>query len=188
MTDRQKIEAIKKETSVLAEELTAEEAAFLDREWNERSEEEKRLFYTAWKEEPDTIEHAAHHTGRKPAELKVAASVIRSIRDKWIAAADTAENEFQHILASELLEVLDRAAADAQEAAEAQQPQQLIKACPFCGGYVHTDRSASYFRNNMLYCEGCDMYFALDSIYKGMDDLIAAYNRRSEGGEATAEE
>lgn len=53
-----------------------------------------------------------------------------------------------------------------------------LKHCPFCGGYVHQDHSASYFRELVLYCEGCDMYFALDSFNAEADDLINAFNRR----------
>ena len=51
--------------------------------------------------------------------------------------------------------------------------------CPFCGGYVH-EESKPYFRDYMLYCEGCDMYFALDSLYANMDDLIEKFNRRAD--------
>ena len=52
------------------------------------------------------------------------------------------------------------------------------KPCPFCGGYVHIDHSSSYFRYEMLYCEGCDMYFALDNFNATEADLIEAFNRR----------
>jgi len=53
-----------------------------------------------------------------------------------------------------------------------------LKPCPFCGGYVHQDHSASYYRELVLYCEGCDMYFALDAFNAETKDLINAFNRR----------
>lgn len=53
-----------------------------------------------------------------------------------------------------------------------------IKACPLCGGYVHVDNGPTYFREHILYCEGCDMYFALDSYNATENDLIKAFNRR----------
>ena len=53
-----------------------------------------------------------------------------------------------------------------------------LKPCPLCGGYVHIDNSPSYFRDHMLYCEGCDMYFSLDSVHATEDDLILAFNKR----------
>lgn len=31
-----------------------------------------------------------------------------------------------------------------------------LKPCPFCGGYVHLDEAYSYFRDFVLYCEGCN--------------------------------
>jgi hypothetical protein len=188
MTNRQKIEAIKKEPSVLAEALTAEEAAFLDREWDERSEEEKQLFYTAWKEQPDTIDHAAHHTGCSPAELKIAAKVVRAIRGAWIAASDTAANEFRHILASELLEVIERAAA------EEQPNRDNLKPCPFCGGESHiiwnarrtarTGTGRKEVTGALVYCTVCSAEIFTTNLHLAAD----MWNIRSEGGEATAEE
>ena len=112
MTDREKLDAIRKETEVLSSELTEEERAFLDKGWDERSEEEKRLYYVVWRDKPDTIEHAAYNAGCTPEELATAARVIRAIRDAWIAAARTAAKEFEHILAAEVLEVIERAAED----------------------------------------------------------------------------
>lgn len=55
-----------------------------------------------------------------------------------------------------------------------------LMACPFCGGYVHQDKSAQYFRENMLYCECCDMYFALDAYNATEDDLETAFNHRQQ--------
>ena len=112
MTDREKMDAIRKETEVLSSELTAEERAFLDKGWDERSENEKRLYYAVWREKPDTIEHAAYTACCTTEELETAAKVIRTIRDAWIAAARTAKNEFEHILAAELLETIERTAED----------------------------------------------------------------------------
>ena len=55
-----------------------------------------------------------------------------------------------------------------------------LKPCPFCGGYVHLDEAYSYFRDFVLYCEGCDMVFTLDSICATKKDLIEAWNQRAE--------
>lgn len=54
-----------------------------------------------------------------------------------------------------------------------------LKPCPFCGGYVHIDHGPTYFREHLLYCEGCDMYFALDDGQATEDELIEAFNRRT---------
>ena len=113
MTDRQKIELIKRETRTLASELTAEEQAFLERDWDSLTEADRRLYYTAWKEKPGTMEHAAYNTGCSPAEIAAAAKVVRAIRNAWTAAADTAAEEFdERTPAGELLEVLERAAEE----------------------------------------------------------------------------
>lgn len=53
-----------------------------------------------------------------------------------------------------------------------------LKPCPFCGGHVHVDHGPTYFREHLLYCEGCDMYFALDAFTATEADLIDAFNRR----------
>lgn len=55
-----------------------------------------------------------------------------------------------------------------------------LMACPFCGGFVHQDKSAEYFRELMLYCEGCDMYFALDDINATEEKLEIAFNTRAQ--------
>ena len=53
-----------------------------------------------------------------------------------------------------------------------------LMSCPFCGGYVHQDASATYFRENMLYCEWCGMYFALDALDATEDALETVFNTR----------
>ncbi len=55
-----------------------------------------------------------------------------------------------------------------------------LKPCPFCGGYVHIDHGSSYFRREMLYCEGCDMWFGLDAFTATRDDLVETFNRRAD--------
>lgn len=55
-----------------------------------------------------------------------------------------------------------------------------LKPSPFCGGYVHLDEAYSYFRDFVLYCEGCDMVFTLDSICITKDELIEAWNQRAQ--------
>ena len=54
-----------------------------------------------------------------------------------------------------------------------------LKPCPFCGADVHIDHGPTYFREHLLYCEGCDMYFALDDINATEDELTRVYNRRN---------
>lgn len=54
-----------------------------------------------------------------------------------------------------------------------------LKPCPFCGGYVHLDEAYSYFRDFVLYCEGCDMVFTLDSFRATKKELIEAWNQRA---------
>jgi hypothetical protein len=58
-----------------------------------------------------------------------------------------------------------------------------LKPCPFCGGYVHQDKTVSYFRDYVIYCEGCDMYFALDSFNAEGSDLIEKFNKRAGNGD-----
>lgn len=53
-----------------------------------------------------------------------------------------------------------------------------LKPCPLCGGAVHFDCGPTYFRKHVLYCEGCDMYFALDAVHATAQDLVNAFNRR----------
>ena len=53
-----------------------------------------------------------------------------------------------------------------------------LKPCPFCGGYTRIDHGPTYFREHLIYCEGCDMYFALDAYQATEADLIEAFNRR----------
>lgn len=52
-----------------------------------------------------------------------------------------------------------------------------LKPCPFCGGEAHIDTSTS-LRDYVVYCEGCDTYFALDAYSATEHDLVAAWNRR----------
>lgn len=57
-----------------------------------------------------------------------------------------------------------------------------LKPCPFCGGDVCFDNAYSYFRDNMIYCNGCDMVFTLDDCSASDDDIARAWNRRGENG------
>lgn len=57
-----------------------------------------------------------------------------------------------------------------------------LKPCPFCGGDVRFDKEYSYFRDNMLYCDGCDMVFTLDDYAASDDDIVRVWNRRADNG------
>ena len=119
MTDREKIELIKRATEILESDLTTEEYNFLyGRSWDDLPEEEKQLWYTAWREKPTTIEHAAHNSGCTPAEVGIAAKVVRAIRESWLDAGAAYPKDFDEITpAGDLLALLERAAADLQKEA-----------------------------------------------------------------------
>ena len=51
-----------------------------------------------------------------------------------------------------------------------------LMSCPFCGEHVHPE--SLDFRQNMLCCDNCGMYFALDDIYATENDLETAFNTR----------
>ena len=53
-----------------------------------------------------------------------------------------------------------------------------LPSCPFCGGYVHLDKSYSYFRDVVIYCECCNSIFALDDCNATTEDLLMAWYRR----------
>lgn len=58
-----------------------------------------------------------------------------------------------------------------------------LKPCPFCGGNVRFDVAYSYFRDTVIYCNNCDIVFALDNCSKASDDDVArAWNRRVDNG------
>lgn len=56
-----------------------------------------------------------------------------------------------------------------------------LKRCPFCGGDVHLDKAYSYFRDIVIYCEGCDMVFTLDDCAADEDAIARAWNNRADG-------
>lgn len=55
-----------------------------------------------------------------------------------------------------------------------------LKPCPFCGGYAHLDKTYSYFRDIVIYCEECDTVFTLDDCNATEEDIVNAWNRRAE--------
>lgn len=55
-----------------------------------------------------------------------------------------------------------------------------LKPCPFCGGYAHLDKAYSYYRDIVIYCEGCDTVFTLDDCDATAEDVVNAWNRRAE--------
>lgn len=57
-----------------------------------------------------------------------------------------------------------------------------LNPCPFCGGDVRFDKAYSYFRDSVIYCDGCDMVFTLDDCAASDDDIVRAWNRRADHG------
>ena len=58
-----------------------------------------------------------------------------------------------------------------------------LKPCPFCGSdVVHFDKSYSYFREHVIYCEECDIVFTRDFWDAEEADIIEAWNRRPGDG------
>ncbi len=55
-----------------------------------------------------------------------------------------------------------------------------LKPCPFCGGAPHIEKNSviTPFRDNVIYCEGCGIYFLLNDVYAKEEDLVEAWNRR----------
>lgn len=53
-----------------------------------------------------------------------------------------------------------------------------LKPCPFCGGNVRFDEAYSYFRDAVIYCDGCDMVFTLDDCKASNDKIAQVWNRR----------
>ena len=56
--------------------------------------------------------------------------------------------------------------------------QNELKPCPFCGGKVRLDVAYSYFRDVVIYCDGCDMVFTLDDCIATKEQIAEAWNRR----------
>lgn len=54
-----------------------------------------------------------------------------------------------------------------------------MKPCPFCGNDALSIDS-SYFRDTLIYCCECDMYFTLDSFKATREEVIEAWNIRAE--------
>lgn len=57
-----------------------------------------------------------------------------------------------------------------------------MKPCPFCGGTVRFDEAYNYFRDTVIYCDSCDMVFALDDCTATAEETIEAWNRRINNG------
>lgn len=57
-----------------------------------------------------------------------------------------------------------------------------LKPCPFCGGNVRFVRLYSYFRDSVIYCDGCDIVFTMDDYDAVDDDVARAWNRRIDNG------
>ena len=62
-----------------------------------------------------------------------------------------------------------------------------IKPCPFCGGKVRLDTAYSYFRDTVIYCDGCDMVYTLDDCSTTKEQIAEAWNRRYGDDSANAD-
>ena len=47
---------------------------------------------------------------------------------------------------------------------------------------VYFDTVYSYFRDNVIYCDGCDMVFTLDDVNASEEKIAEAWNRRADDG------
>ncbi len=114
MTDEEKIALIMKSPYLLESDLTAEEHNFLyGHRGKDITAEEKRLWFIAWQRTPNTIEHAAATID--PEELAIAVKVLRTIRERWIAAGLPDKREFdRETTAGHLIEILEQTAAEAE--------------------------------------------------------------------------
>ena len=57
-----------------------------------------------------------------------------------------------------------------------------LKPCPFCGGNVRFDKAYSYFRDSVIYCDGCDIVFTMYGSDALDDDVARVWNRRVDNG------
>lgn len=62
-----------------------------------------------------------------------------------------------------------------------------LRKCPFCGSEVRFDKAYSYFRDTMIYCDGCDMVFTLDDCNTTQEQIAEAWNRRADDGRKAAD-
>ena len=75
MTNERKMELID-----CPEALTAEEQAFIDKAWDDMTEEEKELHYCVYEERPGTVENAILKSGTRE-EIRTAVRVLERIRE-----------------------------------------------------------------------------------------------------------
>ena len=62
-----------------------------------------------------------------------------------------------------------------------------LKKCPFCSGEVRFDKAYSYFRDTVIYCDGCDRVFTLDDCNTTQEQIAEAWNRRADDGRKAAD-
>lgn len=55
-----------------------------------------------------------------------------------------------------------------------------LKPCPFCGSNPVFEGAYSCLGSGVIYCHDCDMVFTLDSVNSTDDDIINAWNRRTD--------
>ena len=99
MTNERKMELIGLDDP---EGLTAEEQAFIDKAWDDMTEEEKELHHRVYERRSGTIENAILNSGTKE-EIRIAVRVLARIREE--CPVDFAEDGADFIL-----EMLQRAA------------------------------------------------------------------------------
>jgi hypothetical protein len=111
------ISLIKNAGEMAPAKLTAAEREFLNKSWDNRADDEKALFYEAWREMPGTIEHAAASLTAE--SIKGAASVISAMISTMLNNG-AANIEIETITITELLAVLEYEASRHQDGAQAE--------------------------------------------------------------------
>ena len=104
MTEKHKKELLRRAAELRPQDMTPEEAAFIDRVCSRDPDpQDYELQLQVWEERPGTIEHTIKHAPFTPEEIATAARVLRTIRETSPAAWTFESND-------NLLELLERRA------------------------------------------------------------------------------